>query len=133
MGSRREVARRFFAWLVVNILFVALTLLFMKPRGIPSDPALATTLLQALGVGSVFTLGVIILSSKVNDEAFSRRMAASIFGALLVLLKFDRFDLGRLLSISNPILSAMLTFWAILIVVYVALRSLHTLAPSRFR
>jgi hypothetical protein len=105
----------------------------MKPRGIPADPALLTTVLQALGVAAIFTLGVLTLSSKVNDEAFSRRMMASVFGALLIILKFDRFDLGRLLSISNPALSAMFTFWAILIVVNVALRSLHTLTPSRFR
>lgn len=133
MGLRREVALRFFAWLLVSLLFVALTLLFMKPRDIPSDPALATLLLQALIVGSLFALGVISLSAGVNDEAFSRRMAASVLFTLLILLKFDRLDVGRLLSISNPILSAMLTFWALLIVFNVALQSLHKLSPSNFR
>ncbi|MCA1631069.1 MAG: hypothetical protein LC785_16410 [Acidobacteria bacterium] len=133
MCPRIEVARRFFAWLLANLLFVALSLLFMKPRDIPSEPASATIFLQALIVGSLFTLSIINLSAKVNDEVFSRRMAASVLFTLLILLKFDRADVGHLLSISNPVLSAMLTFWAILIVVNVALQSLHKLSPSNFR
>jgi hypothetical protein len=78
MGPGREVARRFFAWVLVNLLFVALSFLLMKPLDVPYDSAFTTILLQALVVGSLFTLSVIILSVKVNDEAFSRRMAASV-------------------------------------------------------
>jgi hypothetical protein len=133
MSLRHELSRRFSAWLLIVLLFVALTLLFMKPRDISYDPAFSTILLQALIVGLLFTLSVINLSSKMNDEVFSRRMAASVLFTLLILLKFDSFDVGHLLRIPNPILSAMLTFWAILIVVNVALQSLHRLSPSNFR
>lgn len=133
MGTRREVVRRFFAWLLVNLLFVALSLLFMKPHDVSSAPASATIFLQALIVGSLFTLSVISLSAKVNDEAFSRRMAASVLFTLAILLKFNRFDVGHLLGIGNPVLSAMLTFWAIMIAVNVALQALHKLSPSNFR
>ena len=133
MSRRFKVARRFFAWLLANLLFVALSVLFMRPRDIPSDPAFAIILLQALIVGALLTLSLINLSAKVSDEAFSRRTAASVLFTFLIILKFDRFDLGHLLRIDNPILSAMLTFWAILIAVNVALQAMHRLSPSHFR
>jgi hypothetical protein len=139
MTLTQNIAFRFFAWLLLNILLVAITLL-MKPRDIPFEPGLASTLFQGLFVGSLFAFGMIYCGIKFGDEAFSRRMVASVMITLLIFLMFDHFFLlfdhfisEHLLRIGNPILSGMLAFWAIMIAVNVALQALHKLSPSNFR
>jgi hypothetical protein len=133
MSIRRQVTLRFLAWLLFNLAFIAISLLFLKPHDIPIDRELVSDLIQVMFVGSLLAFGMIYCSIKYGDEAFSRRLVASIIVTFLIFLMFDHFISEHLLRFGNPILSGMLTFWAIMIAVNVASQALHRLSPSNFR